>query len=279
MIGITGVSGRVGGRLAQACAARGLAAVGLARRPEAVKAVPARRFDWGDRSTWAAALQGVRSLFAVAPAGDPENVAGEVVAMLTEARALGVEHVTFCSARAMVFIERPVSFHRIEAWLSQRAEMSHAILRPSWFMQNFSGPWLADLRAGVLALPAGSGACTWVDCGDVAAAALETLTDTARWNGRILTLCGPEALGMAEAVQRISLITGLACRYQPVAPAAWVKAQVEKGMPEGQARFMAYLMQLLASDSERGPFDDLRRVLGRGGGSFEDFVRRELAAG
>jgi hypothetical protein len=47
MIGITGVSGRVGGRLAQACAAKGLAAVGFARRPEAVKAVPARRFDWG----------------------------------------------------------------------------------------------------------------------------------------------------------------------------------------------------------------------------------------
>jgi hypothetical protein len=82
---------------------------------------------------------------------------------------------------------------------------------------------------------------------------------------------------MAEAVQRISQITGLACRYQPVAPGAWIKGQVEKGMPEGQARFMAYLMQLLASDSERGPFDDLGRVLGRVGGAFEDFVRRELA--
>lgn len=277
MIGIVGATGRVGKALAGQAVARGQGVVALARRPELVSEAPARRFDFDDRSTWAPAVQGLQALFLVAPPGDPENAAAEAIAFLELARGQGVEHATFCSARAMVFIDRALSFHRIEAWLAQRSEMSHAILRPSWFMQNFSGPWRPALERGLLALPAGGGACTWVDVPDVAAVALQTLADPARWNGRVLTLCGPEALTVGEAVERIGQIAGVAARYAPVAPKKWVKAAVEGGSPEGQARYLAYLLQLLAGDSERGVLPDVRRVLGREPGTFEAFVRREFA--
>jgi uncharacterized protein YbjT (DUF2867 family) len=277
MIGIVGATGRVGKALAEQAVARGQAVVALVRAPDQVKGPPARRFEFGDRSTWMPALLGVRTLFLVAPPGDPENAAAEAIAFLELARGQGVEHATFCSARAMVFIDRALSFHRIEAWLAQRSEMSHAILRPSWFMQNFSGLWRPALERGLLTLPAGGGACTWVDVPDVAAVALETLLDPARWNGKVLTLCGPEPLTVADAVERIGQIAGIAATYSPVAPKKWVKTAVEEGVPEGQARFVAYLLQLLAGDSERAVLPDVRRVLGREPGSFEAFVRREFA--
>jgi uncharacterized protein YbjT (DUF2867 family) len=276
VIGITGATGTLGRVVVARAAARGLRAVALLRRPEALPGTAARRFDYGERASWGPALEGLSAVLAVAPPGDPANVAADVIAFLEAARSRSVEHVTFCSARAMVFFDRPLAMHRIETWVAQQSGMSYSILRPSWFMQNFSERWRSDVQRGVLALPAGGGACAWVDAADVADVALATLADPARWNGKILTLCGPEPLTVAEALERVAIFTGVSCRYAPLTPQAWVQVMVERGMPEGAARHQASLLQLLAADTERGVLDDVQRVLGRAPAAFEDFLGRAL---
>jgi uncharacterized protein YbjT (DUF2867 family) len=57
-----------------------------------------------------------------------------------------------------------------------RASPTHAILRPAWFMQNFSETFLKP-AGGAIAVPAGDGAAAFVDADDITAVASPTLAD------------------------------------------------------------------------------------------------------
>jgi len=272
VIGIAGIEGSVGRALGSLCVQRAEAAVALGRVEPAIRGLPARPFRLDDRATWSAALDGVDRLFLPIAAGEPDEAA-EPIAFLEEAQRVGVAHVVCCSARAMVFAGRALAWHRVESWLAQSGP-PHTILRPSWLMQSFGGAWRGAIGRGVLALPTGGGRCTFVDAADVAEAALVAGGD--RWAGKVLTLCGPEPLSVGEALERVGQVSGLACAYAPVTAARWERTAVEGGMAPAEARLQCFLLQLLAADTERHRLPDLDRVLGRGAGSFEQFLRRDM---
>lgn len=275
MIGIAGIDGSIGRALGSHCVQRGAPAVALGKVEPPIRGLASRPFRFEDRSTWAGALAGVDRLYLSIGAAEPE-AAALPIEFLEAARRAGVGQVACCTARAMVFAGRALAWHRVESWLAQSG-LSHTILRPSRLMQSFSGAWRGAIGKGVLSLPAGGGRCTFVDAADVAEAAHLALGDPARWAGRVLTCCGPEPLSLGEALELVGQVAGLAATYAPVTAARWERTAVEQGTAPAEARLQSFLLQLLAADTERHRLDDLDRILGRGAGSFEQFLRREMA--
>lgn len=134
---ITGGTGKVGGR-----AVARLGAKGVAVRVGSRSGDP--RFEWTDRSTWDAALDGVKKIFLVPQ--DGERLSQPFV---RRARELGVERV----------------------------------VRPAWFAQNLSEGFFRDaVLGGELRLPAGDGAASFVDAEDSTSSG--TATCMTKANGR-----------------------------------------------------------------------------------------------
>src|SRR5580704_3497932 len=152
---ILGSTGKTGSRVAAALINRGLKIRTAARSGADVT------FDWSRRDSFGPALKGIGRVYLVAPVLRID-FADDVSAFLDEAEAAGVQHVTFLSAYGMEHAPDEVAARRVELDLLHRRRMAHTILRPAWFMQNFSETFLRPID-GVIVVPTGEGAEAFID--------------------------------------------------------------------------------------------------------------------
>lgn len=160
-------TGKTGSRLAAKLAKRGLSVRTAARNGADV------HFDWDDATTHRPALQGVDRLYLVAPVRRMD-FADQVGTFLDLAEAAGVRHVTYLSADGIDRAPPQVDPRAVELDLIGRGAITHSILRPAWFMQNFSETFLKPVD-GVIRVPTADGSEAFIDAEDIAAVAAETL--------------------------------------------------------------------------------------------------------
>ena len=115
--------------------------------------------------------------------------------------------MTFLSAYGMDHAPAEVAIRGVELDLLRRQRLGHTILRPAWFMQNFSETFLKPVN-GVIMVPTGNGSEAFIDAEDIAAVAATTLADPAAHAGAAYSLTGPQALTVSEAAALISEATG-----------------------------------------------------------------------
>jgi len=176
------------------------------------------RFDWTDRTTWRPAVAGARALYLVERgSAGPEDTA----ALARLAAAEGVGTLVLLSSREAGLPLGEYRRHALSEQAVREAGTGWTVLRASWFAQNFMTHFDAEVRSGVLRLPAGEGREPFVDAEDIAEVAAVVLTRGGH-HGRTYELSGPRPLSYREAVGRISALTGLSARYEPVPEAAAV---------------------------------------------------------
>ena len=172
---VIGASGTTGSRVVAQLAAAGHGVKAASRHATPVRGAVPVRFDWYDPSTHADALAGADRVYLIPPPGDPDPVA-VMVPFLRQARAAGVHRAVLLSSSAIPEGGPAVgSVHRalpdlVEQW---------AVLRPSWFMQNFTGEHahaLSIREHGSILTAAGSGRVGFIDARDIAAVAFHALT-------------------------------------------------------------------------------------------------------
>ncbi|QEU95949.1 NAD(P)H-binding protein [Streptomyces kanamyceticus] len=270
---ITGGTGKVGGR-----AAARLGLMGVPVRVASRSGEP--RFDWQDRTTWRAALDGVRKVLLV-----PYD--GELLTrpFLQYAKELGVERVVLLSGRGA-----DVPGYASEDSAAGRTHidgedavrtcgLEWTILRPAWFAQNFSEGFFRDaVLAGELRLPAGDGAAAFVDAEDIAAVAVAALTED-QHVGETYELSGPGALTIGEAAALITEATGRTVRYVPLAHGDFVAELIAEGWPEADAEEYADAVGPIRRGMDSHLSDGVRAALGRPARPFARFVEEAAAAG
>ena len=133
VIGATGKSGRP---VVDALTARGVRVGAASRNPAAAPAggsiIPVG-FDWADRTTWAAALEGAESLYIVGPYAHPT---GEVLVGDLLAEAHDTRRVVLLSVIGAE--QLPVEAMMAHWERSVRASGKEwTVLHPNWFFQNF----------------------------------------------------------------------------------------------------------------------------------------------
>lgn len=268
---VTGATGNVGAPLVQLLRAAGATVRPATRHPTGPAGA---HFDFTDSRTWAAAFIGVRTLFLVRP---PRlaNIARDMVPALTAARHSGVSHVVLLSVQGSGHI--PVLPHAaLERWL-RRSGMAWTFLRPSYFTQNLSTVFAADIRdRDQIMIPAGTGRTAFVDAQDVAAAAAAVLLDPAAHAGQIWTLTGAESLTYTEVATTLSTVLGRTITYRRPGTAAYLRhARRVLGMEAGMAVMTAVIHAPARFGAAGHLTDDVRTVTGRPPTSFAAFAHRE----
>jgi uncharacterized protein YbjT (DUF2867 family) len=267
---VLGATGTTGSRVAAALRERGAAARTATRRPRSASDV---RFDWADRATHAPALRGVSALYLVAPVGDADPAA-TVEPFLHEAVGRGVRRVVALSSSAV-----PAGAPGLGAVhaLVAATVPEWTVLRPSWFMQNFTGdhPVARGVRTGEIVTATGDGRIAFVDADDIAAVAVHALTDTvAHDTDHVLT--GHAALSYADAAATITRRTGRPVRHRSVPPDDLARRIGAHGVPAEFAVVLAALDDDIRGGAEDRTTDTVERVTGRPPRSFTDFVAAAL---
>lgn len=231
---VTGATGTIGSSLVDElvqrgitvrAAARGASGHGVLRRPS----VEAVDLTLGDDASVDAAMKGVSALFLLTPLAPDQVALGQH--LVDRARAAGVRRVVKLSAFGAE-IEPGIQLGRWHRAVEKHIEasgLSWTFLRPNNFMENFMNYYAPD-RDGVIYLPWGTAACSFIDGRDVARVAAQALT-TDGHEGKAYTLTGPEAFSIADAAATIGAVTGRSIRYIDVPEQAARDAMLGAGMP------------------------------------------------
>ncbi|UFS96530.1 NmrA/HSCARG family protein [Nocardia huaxiensis] len=233
---VTGATGKQGGATARRLLAAGRPVRALVRDPE----TPAARElagagaelvvgDFDDRDSVAAAVAGVRGVFAVppvsyGPAGwDVDREARRGADLVTAAERAGVDHFVFTGVAQFHNQTRFTGFggkQRIEEAVAA-SSMRWTVLRPVRFMENYllRDSLLDGINGGVHrhAFPADR-PIQVIAVDDIADIALTVFQNPGEFHGRAIELAG-DALTMPEAAAAITRATGIPLRYESVTEA------------------------------------------------------------
>jgi uncharacterized protein YbjT (DUF2867 family) len=263
---VTGGTGKTGRRVADQLTARGLPV-----RVGSRCGSPA--FDWEDRSTWPAALEGATSAYvSYFPDLAVPGSVDAIEAFTQAALAAGCRRLVLLSGRG------EDEAQRAERAL-QASSADWTIVRCSWFNQNFTESYfLEPLLAGELALPADSVSEPFVDADDIADVAVAALTEDGHV-GRLYELTGPRALRFDEAVAEIAAATGRPIRYVPITLDEFMAGLREAGVPADVTALLAFLFGEVLDGRNEQVADGVQQALGRPARDFRDFARDAAAAG
>lgn len=236
------------------------------------------RFDWLDQDSWPTALAGVDRIFLIVPETSQEAPM-LVRQFLGLAVAGGVRRVVTLSARGVD--EFPG--HPLQVVDSAVMDMAPewVVLRPNWFMHNFTSGVLAGALAeqDVIRVPGGDASISFVhgdDVGAVAADLLDNLTQPEALN-RSYDLTGPQSLTFADVAQIISSCTGRQVRYEKVdIDDPDLSAKV--GVPTIDRRMVVALFSRVIEGGESSVSADIETVLGRSAKSFPEFARSNFSS-
>jgi uncharacterized protein YbjT (DUF2867 family) len=267
---VLGATGKTGSRVAERLSAHG-ASVRTAARSGADA-----RFDWDDRATWEQALRGATRLYLVPPTLRID-FAGQVGRFLDQAERAGVGHVTYLSAYGMEHAPAQVALRAVELDLAARPSLTSTVIRPAWFMEDFSETFLQPVNDEI-AVPAGDGAEAYVSVEDIASVAAVTLADPGRHAGRAYAPTGPQTLTMAEAAGLISEAVGRTISYRDTDREEWIADMVEAGVPAEYADVLRPLTVTMASGNGARPNGDVLDVTGGAPVTFAEFAAATTSA-
>ena len=209
MIGVTGATGGLGGRVARHLADRGLEQRLIVRDASRAPSLPgaevAEASDYGDGEAMRRALAGVGTLLLVSAGEHPDRVSLHRSAV-DAAAAAGVERVVYtsflASAPDTAFTFGRDHFHTEEH--IRASGLGWTFLRDSMYLDYV--PFFASAD-GVIRGPAGTGRLGAVARDDVADTALAALLDP-QHEGRAYEVTGREAITLAEAAEILTQVSG-----------------------------------------------------------------------
>jgi uncharacterized protein YbjT (DUF2867 family) len=274
---VTGATGNLGRSVVQALRTTGFRVKAASRHPETIPSaenVEAVRMDYDDPSTLAPALAKVKGVFLIAPPMDPEAPA-KLEPVIEKARTLGVEHIVFNSALGADQNEQ--SPLRIVERALIASGVNYTILRPNFFMENFSAGFVSPMikSQGSIFLAAGEGKTSFISTKDIAEVAATAFAK--KLFGKEYNLTGPDALDHTEVARIISRAIGKKVTYQPLSEEAMLQGARQAGMPEGAVQYMRALYAAVRAGYTAAVTDDVRLVTGSEPTSFQAFVEMNKA--
>ncbi|MFE2375617.1 NAD(P)H-binding protein [Streptomyces sp. NPDC059398] len=271
---VTGATGTTGSRVTARLAAAGHRVRAAGRHGTPVEGAEAVRFEWNDPATHAEALTGADRVYLVPPPGAPDPAA-VMLPFLRRARTAGVRRAVLLSSSAIPAGGPGVGqVHRALPELFDE----WAVLRPSWFMQNFTGDHVhaRSIRdRGIIETATGEGRVAFVDADDIAAVAVHALTD-AEAPDTDLVITGPEALSHREVAALLTGITGRPVTHRQLSHGE-LRQRLASVVPEAFAALLADLDRAIAAGAEDRTTDTVQRLTGRPPRDFRTFAERATA--
>ena len=280
MIGITGVTGKLGSYVADLVDQQGISSIHLARSPERAKVYASaeiRKMVYANTPEVVEALKGIDVLLMVSARENPERVK-EHKDFLDAAKLAGVQHIVYTSfygadEKATFTLSRDHA--QTEAYIKELG-FTYTFLRDNFYLD-----FLIDiaLENGEIRGPAGSGKVSAVARKDTSSVAAEILSHAKKWENQTLNLTGPEELSMEEIVALLSKETGKTITY--VDESVEEAYESRKKWPAQNWEYDAWVSTYTAikAGEQAGVLKDVEKVLGRPAMSLIDVLKeRQLVA-
>jgi len=222
----------------------------LARGAAALAAFPGVQpvsFDFADPASQDTALTGCDAVFLLRPPQLTDDF-GDFIA---HAGQSGVRHIVFLSVQGAKN-NRFIPHHKTEQLLINSG-LAYTLLRPAYFMQNFTTTLRADLvERHRIFLPAGRARFTLIDVNDIGRVAALVLTEpSSRHLGQAYTLTAQYRLTFQQMADQLT--AGLGRKITYISPSPWQFFWTKKheGLAPGFILIMLLLHYLPRFQAER----------------------------
>jgi len=272
---VTGATGTVGRDVVKLLSKKGAVVRASVRdqakaRPRFDDDIALATFDFENEGSFAGALNGVAKVFLLPPL--LQNQVELTNTFVDAAKRAGVHHIVKLSA---IGVDGQTQFtvgkaHAANEKHIRESGLAFTFLRPNSFMQNFITYF--PPRNGAIYLPWGNGTASFVETRDIASVAAEVLTSDGH-EGKIYTLTGPAALGIAEVAQILSEAAGREFKYVDVPEDAARDGMLQAGVPKWQVEALMELHAINKQNRWSAVTADIEKVTDTGPTDFAQFAR------
>ena len=276
---VLGARGQTGRQVIASLTRRGAVCVRAAVRDMSISITQdtvLTRFDWNDHETFASAVEDIDAVYIVKPTDTLTNADGADPARTVDAflnASPRLKRIVLLSEIGAGSRPDTSDERRVER-LIESSGVDRTILRPNWFMQNFTDPayYLGDLReVGEVAVPSGGQATSFVDTRDIGEVAVAALLNPGH-AGRHYTLTGDQALTWREAISRIAVAARHEIRYIDPPLEKYLMLHAEQNLAAHVLQHHRDVYETLRGEDGASITSDIRQITGRAPRSFEAFV-------
>lgn len=270
IIGVVGATGKTGIRVINQLQHLGYATRGLSRSATDDNNCT---FDWTDKSTWKAALEGLHSVYVTYfPDLAVPSAEDDIRAFVDLAKACAIKHIVLLSGRGEEGAQRAEE-------VVIYSGLDWNIVRASWFMQNFSESFMHDgLKAGELVLPEPRATEPFIDVDDIAEVAVAALTRHELRN-QLLEITGPELLSFIDCVETIASASDRDIGFTTLPVETYLAAARTDGLPDDIAWLINELFVNVLDGRNESVTDTVEKVLGRPARRFSSYVKAAASEG
>jgi NAD(P)H dehydrogenase (quinone) len=282
---ITGATGQLGRHVIESLLQRNVPAAEIVAAGRSIekladfeaRGVQVRPMDYADAASVAGALEGARKVLLISGSEVGQRV-DQHRTVIEAAQAEGVQLVAYTSiANADTTGMKLAAEHQATEALLKESGVPFAILRNSWYLENYTDQLQGTLAQGTLAGSAGEGKVSAASRADYAEAAAAVLVadDQA---GRIYELGGDHAFTLAELAQEISAAASKPVTYQDLPAEDYAGLLAGFGIPQAFADILADSDLGIARGDLLVSGSDLRTLIGRPTTPMPAAVRSAVAA-
>ncbi|MEJ1181658.1 MULTISPECIES: SDR family oxidoreductase [unclassified Pseudarthrobacter] len=282
---ITGATGQLGRHVIEALLQRNVPAAEIVATGRSIekladfqaRGVQVKPMDYSDPSSVAQALKGARKVLLISGSEVGKRV-DQHRTVIEASKAEGVELVAYTSiANADTTGMKLAAEHQATEAILKDSGVPFAILRNSWYLENYTDQLPGTLAQGALAGSAGEGKVSAASRADYAEAAAAVLVadDQA---GKVYELGGDHAFTLSELAQEISAAANKPVAYQDLPVEDYAGLLVGFGIPEHFADVLADSDLGIARGDLLVSGSDLRTLIGRPTTPMPVAVRSAVAA-
>ena len=271
LIGLTGVTGTLGGRVANLLAGRGRPLRFIARDPSRCPPIEAdvRQASYDDTAVMIEALAGVATLLLVSgrEAKDRLDHHRSAVEAAATAGVNKIVYTSFVGAASDSTFTLGRQHYATEGFIRDTG-IPFVFLRDNLytdFVPYFAG---AD---GVIRGPAGDGQVGWVTRDDIAEAAVAVLT-ASEHDGTTFDMTGPEAIDLYETAERFGGFIGRDITYHPETVDEAFASRAVFGAPDWEVEGWVTSYLAIANGDMDVVSDAVETLTGHPAQSLEDFL-------
>lgn len=215
-----------------------------------------------------AAFSGVDGALLLSPPGYADHYA-ILSPLIQEAKRQALKKVVLMTALGANAVET-TPFRRAEIEL-EKSGLAYNIVRPNWFMQNFSTLWLDSVKAGQIELPAAQAKTSFIDVHDIAAV-IATLLTSNKFDNRDFDITGSESLTHAEVATLLGEKLGKQVRYVDLEPKVLLERFLSAGLPADYSEFLIAIFGFLAQGYNERRTDNVKLITGKNPVTFKEYA-------
>jgi NAD(P)H dehydrogenase (quinone) len=282
---ITGATGQLGRHVVEALLQRNVPAAEIVAAGRSIekladfeaRGVQVKPMDYADPASVAQALQGASKVLLISSSEVGQRL-DQHRTVIEAAKAEGVELVAYTSiANADTTGMKLAAEHQATEAILKDSGVPFAILRNSWYLENYTDQLPGTLAQGAIAGSAGEGKVSAASRADYAEAAAAVLVADNQ-AGKIYELGGDHAFTLAELAQEISAAASKPVAYQDLPVEDYAGLLAGFGIPQPFADILADSDLGIARGDLLVSGSDLRELIGRPTTPMPAAVRLAVAA-